>query len=143
MLIVMLMMSLMGLIGFAALESVTRDQRVAGYQKRQKMAFYAAEAGVAQAMEKLKTSSSPEFDPSFDGDSGLFPHGVPTYALDPSSGASTKNLGTGAFPGMNLAIGQNGLPKFTLRYWRVNVKGEVAGGSEQKIEFVSGTFEAN
>jgi hypothetical protein len=63
--------------------------------------------------------------------------------MDTSGGASSKNLGVGALPGMNMQIGQNGVPKFTIRFWEVNVKGEAVGGTISRIQFASGTLEAN
>ena len=142
-LIVMLVMAMMGLIGFAALEAVTRDQRVAGFMKRKKIAFFAAEAGVSTALHALRTNEDPAFAPSTVGDVSWFEQGLPTYSLDTSGGAASKDLGTGALPGMNLQIGQGGLPKFTIRYWEVNVKGEAVGGTVSRIQIASGTIEAN
>ena len=142
-LIVMLVMAMMGLIGFAALEAVTRDQRVAGFMKRKKIAFFAAEAGVSAALHALRTTEEPDFAPATVGDASWFTMGLPTYSLDTSGGASSTNLGVGAMPGMNMQIGQNNSPKFTIRYWEVNVKGEAFGGTVSRIAFASGTIEAN
>jgi len=142
-LIVMLVMAMMGIIGFAALESVTRDQRVAGFLKRKKIAFFAAEAGVSSALYALRVNEDPTFAPATVGSTSWFEHGLPTYELDTSAGAASTNLGTGALPGMNMQIGQNGAPKFTIRYWEVNVKGEAVGGTISRIQFASGTIEAN
>jgi len=142
-LIVMLVMAMMGIIGFAALEAVTRDQRVAGFMKRKKVAFFAAEAGVSAALHALRTTEQPDFTPSTVGDASWFTQGLPTYSLDTSAGASSTNLGTGAMPGMNMQIGQNNSPQFTIRYWEVNVKGEAFGGTISRIAFASGTIETN
>jgi Tfp pilus assembly protein PilX len=142
-LIVMLIMALMGIIGFAALEAVTRDQRVAGFTKRKKVAFFAAEAGVSAALHALRTNAEPDFASSTVGDASWFTMGLPTYSLDTAGGASSTNLGTGAMPGMNMQIGQNNSPKFTIRYWEVNVKGEAFGGTISRIAFASGTIETN
>ena len=142
-LIVMLIMVLMGIIGFAALEAVTRDQRVAGFMKRKKVAFFAAEAGVSAALHALRTTMEPDFAASTVGEASWFAHGLPTYSLDTSSGASSTNLGIGAMPGMNMQIGQNNTPKFMIRYWEVNVKGEAFGGTISRIAFASGTIETN
>jgi len=142
-LIVMLVMAMMGIIGFAALEAVTRDQRVAGFMKRKKTAFFAAEAGVATALYALRTNEDPTFAPGTVGDASWFAQGLPTYELDTSSGAATTNLGPAALPGMNMQIGQNGVPKFTIRFWEVNVKGEATGGTVSRIQFASGALEAN
>jgi Tfp pilus assembly protein PilX len=142
-LIVMLVMAMMGIIGFAALEAVTRDQRVAGFMKRKKVAFFAAEAGVSAALHALRTTEQPDFTPSTVGDASWFQHGLPTYSLDTSGGTSSTNLGVGAMPGMNMQIGQNNSPKFTIRYWEVKVKGEAFGGTISRIAFASGTIETN
>ena len=142
-LIVMLVMAMMGIIGFAALEAVTRDQRVAGFMKRKKVAFFAAEAGVSAALHALRTTEQPDFAPATVGDASWFTQGLPTYSLDTSAGASSTNLGTGAMPGMNMQIGQNNSPQFTIRYWEVNVKGEAFGGTISRIAFASGTIETN
>ena len=142
-LIVMLVMAMMGIIGFAALEAVTRDQRVAGFMKRKKIAFFSAEAGVSAALHALRTTQEPDFAPSAVGDSSWFAQGLPTYSLDTSAGASSTNLGSAALPGMNMQIGQNNSPKFTIRYWEVKVKGEAFGGTISRIAFASGTIETN
>jgi Tfp pilus assembly protein PilX len=142
-LIVMLVMVMMGIIGFAALEAVTRDQRVAGFTKRKKEAFFAAEAGVTAALYALRTTEEPDFTAGTVGSTAWFEYGLPTYSMDTSSGASSSNLGVGAMPGMNMQIGQNNAPKFTIRYWEVKVKGEALGGTISRIAFASGTIEAN
>ncbi len=142
-LIVMLLMAMMGIIGFAALEAVTRDQRVAGFMNRKKIAFFAAEAGVSAALHALRTTEDPNFTSSTVGDASWFPQGLPTYSMDTSSGASSTDLGNAAMPGMNMNIGQNNSPKFTIRYWDVKVKGEAFGGTVSRIAFASGTIETN
>ena len=139
--IVMLIMALMGIIGFAALEAVTRDQRVAGFMKRKKVAFFAAEAGVSAALYALRTTEEPDFASSTIGDASWFTQGLPTYSLDTGGGASSTNLGTGAIPGMNLQIQSQNSAKFTIRYWEVNVKGEAFGGTISRISFAAGTLE--
>ncbi len=142
-LIVMLVMVMMGIVGFAALEAVTRDQRVAGFMKRKKASFYAAEAGVSAALHALRTTEEPTFTASTVGDSTTFPEGLPTYTLDTDSGAATANLGRGPIPGMNLQILENNEPKFVMRFWDVKVKGQATGGTLSRIEFAAGTLEAN
>jgi ABC-type phosphate/phosphonate transport system permease subunit len=142
-LIVMLVMAMMGIIGFAALEAVTRDQRVAGFMKRKKTAFFAAEAGVSTALHALRVNEDPTFPQGTVGNASWFAQGLPTYEMDTSAGAASTNLGVGALPGMNMQMGQGGVPKFTLRFWEVNVKGEAVGGTIARIQFASGTLEAN
>jgi len=45
-LIAVLFLALMGIIGLASMDTVTRDRQVAGYQSRAQTALYAGEAGV-------------------------------------------------------------------------------------------------
>ena len=52
--ITVLVMLLLGAIGISALDTVMRDQQVAGYQNRSSTAFYAAEAGVAAAKDLVR-----------------------------------------------------------------------------------------
>jgi hypothetical protein len=142
-LIAVLMLVLMGLIGIAALDAVTRDGQVAGYLNRKKMAFYAAEAGVAEALESLKNDPSPTVNQTALGDSSLYPHGQPSYRLDPTVSDPVKALGLAGMNGMNLNIGQGGAPTFQLSYWRVNVQGDAPGGSVARLEVVAGGLVAN
>ena len=53
-LVAMVMLALMGMIGFASLDTVMRDRQVAGFQSRAQTALYAADAGVAESLEILK-----------------------------------------------------------------------------------------
>jgi Tfp pilus assembly protein PilX len=142
-LIVMLVMALMGIVGFAALEAVTRDQRVAGYQKRKKTAFYAAEAGVTTALHALRVNDDPTFAPGTVGDATSFPLGLPTFEMDTTSGAASADLGNGALPGYILNLAQGGTTKYSMHYWEVHVKGEATGGTLARIEFAAGLLETN
>ena len=138
-----LILLLLGLFGLAALGTVTRDQQVAGFQKRKKLAFYAAEAGVAKALETLTTEFTPGVPTTQLGDSGIFPHGRPSYQLDSTAADPIESLGNGAFPGMSLNLGQGGTPTYMLSYWRIRVEGRAPGGSVARIETVSGALLAN
>jgi hypothetical protein len=139
-LIVMLVMAMMGIIGFAGLEAVTRDQRVAGFMKRKKTAFFAAEAGVSEALYALRVNADPAFTGSTVGNASWFAHGLPTYSPDTSSGAAYVDLGPGAFPGMDMQQNSYGQPMFTINFWEVNVKGEAPGGTISRIQFASGAL---
>jgi Tfp pilus assembly protein PilX len=142
-LIVMIVMAMMGIIGFAALESVTRDQRVAGFLKRKKIAFFAAEAGVASALYALKTNGNPTFAQATVGSTSWFEHGLPTYSMDTSGGAASTHLGPGKLEGYNMQLGQGGATQFSLEIWEVNVIGEAIGGTISRIQIANGTLEAN
>ena len=45
--VAVLMLSLMGIIGLASMDTVMRDRQVAGFQSRARTALYAAEAGIS------------------------------------------------------------------------------------------------
>ena len=53
--VAMLMLALMGLIGFASLNTVMRDRQVAGNSSLAQSALYAADAGVSAALDVLRT----------------------------------------------------------------------------------------
>ena len=139
-LLVTLLLLLLGLFGFAALATVTRDQQVAGYQGRKKLAFYAAEAGVSRAMETLTTNHEPTIPVATLGDSLIFPAGLPSYRPDTTAADPIKSLGTGAYPGMSLNIGQGGTATYQIAYWRIKVEGRGPGGSVARVETVSGAL---
>jgi Tfp pilus assembly protein PilX len=56
--IAVMMLVLMGFLGLAALERVGSDEQVAGFQNRQRTAFYAAEAGVSDGRLEVKDSAA-------------------------------------------------------------------------------------
>lgn len=140
MVIAMLMLMLMGLIGFAALATVTRDSQVSGAQIRKKTAFYAAEAAIAKALETMRTTGTPTITNTNLGDTTVYPYGQPSYAVDSSTATPIQSLGLGGFPGMNLQVGQDGTPMFQMEMFRVRVQGTAPGGSLSRIEIVSGVL---
>ncbi len=140
MVIAMLMLLLMGLIGFAALATVTRDSQVAGAQFRKKSAFYAAEAAIAEALETMRTTGTPTVTNTNMADTTIYPYGQPSYAVDSYAADPIESLGVGGFPGMNLQLGQDGTPMFQMEMFRVRVEGTAHGGSLSRIEIVSGVL---
>lgn len=141
--VAMMLLMLMGLVGFAALETVTRDQQVAGFQNRKKIAFYAAEAGIAHALETLQTTNTPTITAADLGDSAAYPFGRPSYAPDSSVANAVEDLGLGPLSGMALNIGQNGGPLYQAQFWRIRVQGEGPGGSISRLEVVGAGLVSN
>jgi Tfp pilus assembly protein PilX len=142
-LVTVMLLLMLGLVGLAALNTTTRDRQVAGFQNRKRIALYAAEAGVAEALETLTTGSTPAVSTTTLGDATLFPHGQPSYQPDPTAAQPIEDLGDAPFPGMSLNLGQGGLPTYQLNYWRVRVQGNAPGGSVARLEAVSGALRAN
>jgi hypothetical protein len=142
-LITVLLLVLMGLIGLAALDAVTRDRQVAGFLNRKKIAFYAAEAGIAEALQTLMTTATPTVTATTLGDTSSYPHGRPSFRLDPTASPAVDSLDLGPFPGMNLRIGQGGTPLYQMEYWGVRVQGDAPGGTVARHEIATGTLIAN
>jgi len=142
-LITSMLLLILGLFGFAALSTVTKDQQIAGFTKRQRVAFHAAEAGIAKAFETLTTELQPNVPNTDLGDASLFPHGRPSFRPDPTVADPIENVGTGSYPGMSLNLGQNGAPTYQLSYWRMRVQGRAPGGTATRIETVGGALVAN
>jgi Tfp pilus assembly protein PilX len=139
----MMLLVLLGLVGFAALETVTRDQQVAGFQNHKRVAFYAAEAGLVAAVQSLETTGAAAFPQTNLGDTATYPYGRPSYQLDTSGGPAIEDLGTtsAASGGMNMAIGGNGVPVQKVHYWRVKVQGQAASGTTSRVEALVGVIE--
>jgi hypothetical protein len=56
--VAVMMLVLMGFLGLAALDRVGSDEQIAGYQNRARTAYYAAEAGIAEARVAVKSSAT-------------------------------------------------------------------------------------
>ena len=73
----LLLIAMLGVIGLASMETVTRDRQVAGFQNRARVALYAAEGGVAQAVGIIRRDAQglasggeaalKSFNPAFPG----------------------------------------------------------------------------
>lgn len=142
-LIAVLVLVLLGLLGLAALDTVKRDQQVAGFENRSTIAFFAAEAGIAKGLETLTTTQTPTVPPTSLGDSSIFPYGRPSYRPDPTVTDPIDPIGAGAFPGMSINIGDGATPTYQLRYWRIRMQGQGPGGSVARAESVVGALLVN
>ncbi len=146
-LLTVMLLLMLGLVGVAALQTVSRDQQVAGLQNRKKIALYAAEAGVADALEQSITNVN--VDPVVPaaaqplGDAAIYPHGLPSFRADPTVADATENLGTRAMKNMKLNIGQGGSTQFVNEFWRIRVQGQAPGGTIARIEAVSARVVTN
>ena len=139
--VAMLMLSMMGVIGLAALDTVTLDQRVAGYQSRKRVSFYAAEAGVSEALATLQATGAPSVTATTLGDSSSYPHGQPTYGIAP--GTTIDKIGGGNMDGMTLNISQGATSKYQMEYWKLEVEGAEAAGTTSRVEIAAGRFVGN
>ena len=94
MFVAVLMLVLMGWMGMASMNSVTRDNQVAGLQNRSQNAFFAAEAGVAYARAILEHEISDTGDLPGVGTVPAFPtQAAPTLISTAGNYAEWQNAG--------------------------------------------------
>lgn len=130
---VMLVLALVSVLAVSSMETTMRDQQVAGVQMRNRVAFQAAEAGLATALVSVTGSNTPALASGSIGVAGDYPIGQPSYQLDPKASTPIENLGSQPAPGMSLNIDGNG-PKFQLQLWRIHVEGSEPRGMNSRVE---------
>ena len=135
MLIAIMVLVLMGLMGFAAIDTASEDQMIAGLGNRSRSAFHAAEAGGAHGRRLVADADSRTVVPALPttnlGDSAMYARyqTQPSYYADPNpprANAIEYVEDGGPAAGMNLAN-----PKYVTTIWQINVVGqspENAGG---------------
>jgi hypothetical protein len=148
--ITVLVMLLLGAIGISALDTVMRDQQVAGYQNRSSTAFYAAEAGVAQAKDLVrrnvlsgteKLTFADYATPVSIGDSSLYPEGQPVYYGSPKAGedpveSMDESLKVAGAAGSDMRQGMG--PRWNnFALWKIRVAGQTPDGAVSRIEVVT------
>src|SRR5262245_4054996 len=145
--VAVMMLVLMGFLGLAALERVGRDGQVAGYQNRARSAFFAADAGAAEARvaissgETARTTYRPAFPaaaaPREIGDVALYDREggtLPNYYGDPmKDDAPIIFMTMTDTPVAGGAINVNKVPLFE-GWWGVYIVGESADGSVSRME---------
>lgn len=95
MFVAVMMLVLMGWMGMAAMNSVNRDNQVAGFQNRNQNAFFAAEAGVAYARAIVEHTISDTDDLPGAGGIPAFPtQGAPTQIGTVAAYAEHQNAAT-------------------------------------------------
>lgn len=133
--VAVMMLVLMGLIGIAALDTMTKDRQVAGFQNRARLAFYAADAGVATGMSLVLTAPSRAAVPALPltnlGDAVIYPYGQPSYAGDPLvANPIVYSKDGGPVQGMNLQVPV----QFVNTLWDIRVEGRTSDGGRSHVE---------
>lgn len=136
--IAMVMLAVMGIVGLAALDTVSLDQQAAGYQSRKRVSFYAAEAGVAEALATLRADGTPVVTTTTLGDTSSYPHGQPGYAL--AAGTTIDKLGSSSMDEMEMNIDQGGAATYQIDYWKFEVEGQDVSGTTSRLEVAAGRF---
>lgn len=142
--ITVMLLLMLASLAFAGLETVQRDQQVAGHMNRKRMALQAADAGIAKALETLDVTGTPSIPTTQLGDSTLYPHGRPSYQADNSDGPAVEPLQGGGAPELfNMQPNQNNQPQFQTQYYKIRVEGNAPGGSSARIEFATSAIATN
>jgi len=161
-LVAVLLLAMLGVIGLASMETVTRDRQVAGFQNRARVALYAADAGVAHAVGIIRAQAQTlapggeaalnNFDPAFPGRGGVamqalgsqFPApGSPSYGMDPNA-SDPNNLAAPAqairyigrgnpCPGWIMS-GETSAVQWREAIWDIRVVGSAPGGGDVAIQ---------
>ncbi len=140
--ITMIVLIALAFLGMSTLATVMSDQQISGFQTRSRVAFHAAEAGLATVMGNLNGAGTPVISVASLGDTSLYPNGQPAYGPDVSVANPIEDLGAVGASGMNLRIG-NGGPRYQVQYWKMNVQGTAPGGSMSRVEVAAGVLRGN
>jgi hypothetical protein len=161
-LVAVLLLAMLGVIGLASMETVTRDRQVAGFQNRARVALYAADAGVAHAVGIIRAQAQTlapggeaaleNFNPAFPGKGGVtmqvlgsdFPApGSPSYGMDPNAQDPTnllaaaqaiRYIGKGSpCPGWIMS-GESTAVQWREALWDIRVVGSAPGGGDVAIQ---------
>jgi hypothetical protein len=142
--VAVLMLALMGFLGVAALDTVSRDRQVAGFQNRSRTAFYAAEAAVAEGRAVVHENvTSTDTNPAFPwtqaaprnlGDFAAYDRetSLPVFYGDPAEAQPIRWTGKTGEACQGSGLG-SGLVK---SFWQINVVGQSPDGSQVRLEVV-------
>jgi len=149
-----LMLSILLLITVSALalstmQTAATDGSVAGFQNQETMAFYAAEAAIAEAREVVREMGERSQVPAYPAD---FPNQAnptqlstassyetgaqPVYYADPNPPTPIAYVGEGkqCTEGCNMTLGG---AKYNHTKWQINVVGESPSGDQKRLEVVA------
>jgi hypothetical protein len=137
-----MMLVLMGLIGIAALDTMTKDRQVAGFQQRSRLAYYAADAGAAAALDLVRTAPNANWLPAAFpktslGDATMYPNGQPSYTADPTVANPVKFWKAGHAVSDGNAANQGQGPMLINTLWKIRVLGQTFDGGNSVVEVVA------
>ena len=138
-LMTMLLLILMGIIGLASLDTVMRDRQVAGYQNLAQTALYAADAGIAESLDILRTEMVGAALASGDCLDATLPTtslgGGVAYGPDPSAPTNQICMLASAEPCAEIDGSiEQGQPVYLYTVWNVRVRGSAPGGASSRVQ---------
>lgn len=135
-LVAVMLLALMGLIGFASLDTVMRDRQVAGNTSLSQSALYAADAAVADALDVVRSEVVPAAVAPDDCLTGTIPTGTlpngSSYGPDSTLSAADQKicmLATAESCIQNTSLELN----FRYTVWSINTEGRAPGGATARV----------
>jgi hypothetical protein len=148
-LVAVMMLSLLGIIGLASLDTVMRDRQVAGFQGRARTAMYAADAGVSTGMGIIRNdkvtgnlqsqAQLQNYNPAFPttGAPQILGGGGaadPRFNGDPAAPQPVRFVGMGQqCKGMITQQNQGG-PQFMEALFDIRVQGRTPEGATSTVQ---------
>lgn len=142
-LVSILMLVMMGLLGMASLDTVMRDRQIAGYTSRARSALYAADAGVAAALDMVRTAPLPTALATGDCITTVLPtttlpNGT-SYQPDTSAATSNICMLSSADPcselDASIEVGAGSIYLYTL--WDMRIQGQTPDGAIARVQAMS------
>lgn len=145
---ILLLIAVSGL-ALSTMQTAASDGTVAGFQNQEQIAFYAAEAGIAEARRVVREMGSRDQVPAYPADfpnsgapvsiatsADYYGGNQPEYYADPTLPAPIQYVGEGSqcTEGCNMTIG--GL-KYNHTKWQLRVIGESPSGDQKRLEVVA------
>lgn len=137
--IALLMLVLLSVVGLNSLDTVMRDRQVAGHTSRSRLALYAADAGIAEGLELIRTSTlGGALAP---GD--CLPNPVPATALpngtsygpDPTAPTPNVCMLSSADPCAPLdGSWEIGGTQWLYTVWNLRVQGQTPDGAQSRVQ---------
>ena len=139
-LVAVLMLMLMGIVGMSSLDTVMRDRQIAGYTSRARSALYAADAGVAAALDLVRTSPLPTaLAPGDCLPANVAATNLPNGTMFlPDTTAATTNLCmiASADPcselDASIEVGAGAIYLYTL--WDMRIQGQTTDGAIARVQ---------
>ncbi|HKK52014.1 MAG TPA: hypothetical protein VKA74_10520 [Myxococcota bacterium] len=148
MLSILLLITVSGL-ALSTMQTAASDGTVAGFQNQERMAFYAAEAAIAQARGVVRNVGARDEAPDYPADfpNQATPQAIsdpadfaageqPIFYADPLPATPIGYAGEGrqCTEGCNMTLGGT---RYNHTKWRINVVGESPSGDRKRLEVVA------
>lgn len=136
-LISMMLMAGMALIGLASLDTVMRDRQVAGFSGLATTAMYAADAGLAESLEIVRTEVVSAALTAGDCmttpvPTNTLPNGT-SYGPDPTSGTNQICMLAVGDPCLDSSI-ELGQPIYLYTTWNIRTQGSAPAGATARLQ---------